>query len=62
MVYSYDEDLSILRIAVLVQTTDWIGLGISSNGQMSGSDVVMEWVDQNIEPFLQVCRITTRNV
>ena len=54
MFYSYDEDLSILRIAVLVQTTGWIGLGISPNGQMPGSDVVIGWVDQSGTPFLQV--------
>ena len=54
MFYSYDEDLSILRIAVLVETTGWIGLGISPNGQMPSSDVVMGWVDQNGTAFLQV--------
>ena len=52
--YSYDEDLSILRISVLVQTTGWIGLGISPNGQMPGSDVVIGWVDDNGTAFLQV--------
>ena len=54
MFYSYDADLSILRIAVLVQTTGWIGLGVSPNGQMPGSDVLMGWVDSNGEAFLQV--------
>ena len=54
MFYSYDEDLSILRIAVLVQTTGWIGLGISPNGQMPGSDVVIGWVDDSGTSFLQV--------
>ena len=54
MFYSYDEDLSILRISVLVQTTGWIGLGISPNGQMPGSDVVIGWVDKNGTAFLQV--------
>ena len=54
MFYSYDEDLSILRISVLVQTTGWIGLGISPNGQMPGSDVVIGWVDDNGRAFLQV--------
>ena len=54
MFYSYDDDSSILRIAVLVETTGWIGLGISPNGQMPGSDVVMGWVDQSGEAFLQV--------
>ena len=54
MFYSYDEDLRKLRIAVLVQTTGWIGLGISPNGQMPGSDVVIGWVDSNGTAFLQV--------
>ena len=52
--YSYDKELSLLRIAVLVQTTGWIGLGISPNGQMPGSDVVIGWVDNNGTAFLQV--------
>ena len=54
MFYSYDTELSILRIAVLVETTGWIGLGISPNGQMPGSDVVMGWVDRSGQAFLQV--------
>ena len=54
MFYSYDTNLSILRIAVLVNTTGWIGLGISPNGQMPGSDVVIGWVDSSGEAFLQV--------
>ena len=55
MFYSYDADMSILRIAVLVQTTGWIGLGVSPNGQMPGSDVVMGWVNNSGQVFLQVC-------
>ena len=54
MFYSYDTELSILRIAVLVEITGWIGLGISPNGQMPGSDVVMGWVDRSGQAFLQV--------
>ena len=56
MFYSYDKDLSILRVSVLVQTTGWIGLGISPNGQMPGSDVVIGWVDDNGRAFLQVTK------
>ena len=54
MFYSYDEASSILRIAVRVQTNGWIGLGISPNSQMPGSDVVIGWVDESGTPFLQV--------
>ena len=54
MFYSYDANSATLRIAVRVETTGWVGLGISPNGQMPGSDVVMGWVDNNGRRFLQV--------
>ena len=38
-------DGSILFCAVRVQTTGWVGLGISPNGLMLDSDVVMGFVD-----------------
>ena len=62
MFYSYDTELSTLRIAVLVQTTGWIGLGISPNGQMPGSDVVMGWVDRSGQALLQVLTIIVHQV
>jgi len=54
MFYSIDEESSVLMIAVCVQTTGWIGLGFSPNGQMPGSDVVIGWVDSTGNSFLQV--------
>ena len=54
MFYDYDKDLSILQIALLVQTTGWIGLGFSPDGQMPGSDIMIGWVDENGTIFLQV--------
>ena len=30
-----------------VQTKGWIGLGLSPNGGMKGSDIVIAWVDDN---------------
>jgi len=54
MFYSIDEEASVLMIAVRVQTTGWIGLGFSPNGQMPGSDVVIGWVDSTGKSFLQV--------
>ena len=33
--------------AVEVQTTGWVGFGLSPNGQMPQSDVVIGWVDDN---------------
>lgn len=30
-----------------VQTTGWIGFGISPNGQMRNSDVVIGWIDDS---------------
>jgi len=54
MFYSVDTEESILNISVSVQTTGWIGIGFSPNGQMPGSDVVIGWVDKNRTSFLQV--------
>ena len=54
MFYSVDTEDSVLKISVRVQATGWIGLGFSPNGQMPGSDVVIGWVDNSGESFLQV--------
>ena len=54
MFYSINKEDSVLMIAVRVQTTGWIGLGFSPNGQMPGSDVVIGWVDNTGKRFLQV--------
>ena len=54
MFYSVDTEKSVLKISVCVQTTGWIGLGFSPNGQMPGSDVVIGWVDSSGKSFLQV--------
>ena len=33
-----------IHFAVNISTTGWVGFGVSPNGQMPGSDVVMGWV------------------
>ena len=34
-----------IQFAVKVKTTGWVGFGISPNGQMPRSDVIIAWVD-----------------
>ena len=36
-----------IEFAVNVSTQGWVGFGISPNGQMPGSDVVIGWVDSD---------------
>lgn len=43
-----------ITFAVNVSTTGWVGFGISPNGQMPGSDVVIGWVDNSGQVFFQV--------
>lgn len=43
-----------LTFAVNVSTNGWVGFGISPNGQMPGSDVVIAWVDSNGQVMFQV--------
>ena len=54
MFYTIDEDDKLLSIAIHVQTTGWVGLGLSPTGQMPGSDVVIGWVDNSGASFFQV--------
>ena len=40
-----------IQFAVRVKTTGWVGFGISPNGQMPGSDVVIGWIDRQKSYF-----------
>ena len=42
--WNYSIAAGTIHFAVNVSTTGWVGLGISPNGQMPGSDVVIGWV------------------
>ena len=43
-----------VHFAVNVSTTGWVGFGLSPNGGMPGSDVVIGWVDDSGKAFLDV--------
>ena len=51
--WTFDNAAETISFAVRVQTTGWVGFGLSPNGQMPNSDVVIGWVD-NGETFLHV--------
>ena len=51
--WTFDNAAETISFAVRVQTMGWVGFGISPNGQMPNSDVIMGWVD-NGQTFLQV--------
>ena len=53
--WSFDLEQENISFAVRVQTTGWIGFGLSPNGQMPNSDVVIGWVDADGKGYLQVC-------
>ena len=50
--WSFQEDN--ISFAVSVQTTGWVGFGLSPNGQMPQSDVVIGWVDAQGQSQFQV--------
>ena len=52
--WNFSSSTELISFAVKVQTTGWIGFGISPNGQMPGSDVVIGWVDQYSVPVFHV--------
>ncbi len=43
--WNFSQTDETIQFAVSVKTTGWVGFGISPNGQMPGSDVVIGWVD-----------------
>ena len=43
-----------INFAVNVSTTGWVGFGVSPNGQMPGSDVVIGWVSSEGETYFHV--------
>ena len=51
--WRFDNEAETIEFAVRVQTTGWVGFGLSPNGQMPNSDVVIGWVE-NSEAFLHV--------
>ena len=52
--WTYDPTAEEVSFAVFVQTSGWIGFGLSPNGQMPGSDVVIGWVDDNGRSYFNV--------
>ncbi len=62
--WSFDLDAETISFAVRVKTTGWVGFGLSPNGQMPGSDVVIGWVDSEGEKFFHVstCIVHAINV
>lgn len=51
--WSFDLQAESISFAVNVSTMGWVGLGISPNGGMPDSDVVIGWV-KNGQVFMQV--------
>ena len=43
--WNFNKATEEIKFAVRVKTTGWIGFGLSPNGQMPGSDVVIGWLD-----------------
>lgn len=51
-----EDHLEIIQFAVNVNiTTGWIGFGLSPNGQMPGSDVVIGWITDDGVGIISVC-------
>ena len=52
--WSFDAETRNISFAVRVRTMGWVGFGLSPNGQMPNSDVVIGWVDSSGRAYLQV--------
>ena len=52
--WNFDNDAETISFAVRVQTTGWVGFGLSPSGQMPDSDVVIGWVTDDGETVFHV--------
>ena len=52
--WNFDNDAERIDFAVRVQTTGWVGFGLSPNGQMPNSDVVIGWVTDDGDTVFHV--------
>ena len=52
--WTFDDEAKTISFAVRVQTTGWVGFGISPNGQMPNSDVVIGWVTEDGKTIFHV--------
>ena len=49
--WSVDTSKAVITFAVRAKTTGWVGIGISPNGKMPGSDIFMGWVTSAGKPI-----------
>ena len=52
--WNYSITAGTIHFAVNVSTTGWVGFGVSPNGQMPGSDVVIGWVAADGKSYFHV--------
>lgn len=52
--WHFDLSLESITFNVCVRTKGWIGFGFSPNGGMTGSDLIITWVDAYGRAHLQV--------
>ena len=52
--WNFDNNTETISFAVRVQTSGWVGFGLSPNGQMPDSDVVIGWVTADGETMFHV--------
>ena len=58
--WTFDDVMKTITFNVVVHTTGWVGFGLSPNGGMTGSDVVIGWVSSDGKAYFQVSPNTYR--
>ena len=54
LLWNFSVEDETIEFAVNVSTTGWVGFGLSPNGDMTRSDVVIGWVDDSGTAFFHV--------
>ena len=54
--WKFDQERETITFAVNVSTEGWVGFGLSPNGGMAGSDMVIGWVT-GVQAYLHVSHV-----
>eukprot|EP01084_Bolivina_argentea_P138064 243155_1 len=60
--WKINETAEYVELAIEAETSGWVGFGISDNGLMIEADIVLGWIDESGEAFLQRRHTTTNRV
>lgn len=55
--WEFDLETNLITFEMEVETTGWVGLGISPSGSMVGADIFIAGVNPDLSTYSNVCKL-----